>query len=114
MGRFSVLSLPTALIRETSPMVGSFHDRDLNPDLAGPTPIEKRLYNYALMETTKRYLLGEENWFSIEPSESLGSFTDRWSEIIWRQDSQFLRHAFEQTILPLRRRDSLLVEDIGT
>ena len=114
LGHFSVLSLPTALIRATSPLIGSFHDRDLNPDLVGDTPIERRLYNYALMETTKRYLLGEENWLSVERSESVGSFTDRWSEIIWEQDSQFLRRAFDETILPLKRRDSFLVEDIGT
>lgn len=114
LGSFSVVSLPTALIRATSPMIGSFHDRDLNPELTGSTPIERRLYNYALMETTKRYLLGEENWVSIEGRDSIGSFSDRWSEIIWQKDSQFLRQAFDQIILPLRRRDSSLVEDIGT
>lgn len=119
LGHFSVLSLPTALIRATSPMIGSFHDRDLNPELVGSTPIERRLYNFALMETTRRYLAGEENWICVDRPESTNSFRDRWSEIIWRQDSQYLRQAFDQIILPLyqrpsQQRDKLLVEDVGT
>lgn len=112
-GYFSMLSLPTSLVRGNCPLVGSFHDRDLNPELAGITSIEKRLYNFALMETTRRFLNGEENWLAIDCPESSSHRADRWSLNVWQRDSELLRQAFELIILPLRRKDIPLLEEAG-
>jgi hypothetical protein len=112
-GHFSMLTLPTSLVRGNCPLVGSFHDRDLNPELAGISSIEKRLYNFALMETTRRYLNGEENWLAIECPESNIHRADCWSLNVWERDSELLREAFDLDILPLRRKDVPLLVEAG-
>lgn len=108
IGHFSILTLPTSLIKGPSWASGIFVDRDLNGDLAGETAIEKRLFNYAMKETARQYLEGVDNWPSFECPVRGNAPVDPWSENLWLRDRQILTSSFEKWIQPMRSRSQSL------
>lgn len=106
LGHFSILSLPTTLLKGPTSAHGCFNDRDLNSELAGETAIEKRLFNFAMKETARHFIEGIENW-PIFPCPVRGSIApDPWSENLWLNDIHTLTSSFEQWIRPLRKRNA--------
>jgi hypothetical protein len=108
IGHFSILTLPTSLIKGPTSAAGVFIDRDLNGDLAGETAIEKRLFNFAMKETARQYVEGLENWPSLDCPVKGNAPVDPWSENLWLCDRQILTSSFEKWIQPLRSRQQFL------
>ncbi|MBN8541718.1 MAG: hypothetical protein J0L82_15105 [Deltaproteobacteria bacterium] len=104
IGHFSILTLPTSLIKGPTSAAGVFIDKDLNGDLAGETAIEKRLFNFAMKETARQYIEGLENWPSLDCPVKGNIPVDPWSENLWFCDRQILISSFEKWIQPLRSR----------
>lgn len=102
IGHFSILTLPNTLLKGPTSAFGTFVDRDLNSELAGETAIEKRLFNFALKETTRQYLDGVENWPQFDCPVKGSTPVDPWSENLWLADLQILTTAFEKWIQPLK------------
>lgn len=101
-GHFSILTLPTALLKGPTSSFGTFVDRDLNSELAGDTAIEKRLFNFAMKETTRQFLDGVENWPRFDCPVKGSTPVDPWSENLWLCDLQILTTSFEKWIRPLK------------
>lgn len=101
-GHFSILSLPTALVKGPTSVSWVFMDREINGELAGETSIEKRLFNFAMKETVRLYLAGIENWPKLECPTCGKAPVDPWSENLWNNDVHTLTNAFETLIAPSR------------
>jgi len=106
IGHFSILTLPTTLLKGPTSTAGIFIDRDLNGDLAGETAIEKRLFNYAMKETTRQYLDGIENWPRFDCPVKGSTPVDPWSENLWLSDLKILTVAFEKWPQPRRKKSN--------
>lgn len=93
--RFSLTEIPPFLLRPATGQAGVFVDAELSTELAGEGLSEKHDFNFALLETTQRFLCGDDEWPLFEPM-----FGDRWSEELWRSDQLSLSVAIKSFLRP--------------
>lgn len=114
-GHFSIMELPTALLKGPSGAAGSYVDRDMCDDLAGPSNEEKRVFNEGLRETVQMFLDGIEPWPEFPCPLDSRKTSDRWSIDLWEKDQTELKEIFTDMIRPLRMKQyDLKPEDFGT
>ncbi len=101
-GHFSILELPTGLLKGPAGLSGVYLDRDMNDDLAGASSDEKRIFNQGLRETTQMFLDGIEPWPDFPCPLDGRKVSDRWSLDLWAKDQAELKGSFETLIQPLR------------
>lgn len=113
-GHFSIMELPTGLLKGPAGLAGVYIDRDMNDDLAGPLSEDKRIFNQGLRETTQMFLDGIEPWPQFPCPLDDRKVADRWSADLWEKDQSELRSVFEHLVRPLRARQlGIRVEDFG-
>lgn len=114
-GHFSLMELPTGLLKGPAGLAGVYIDRDMNDDLAGISFEDKRVFNQGLRETTQMFLDGIEPWPEFPCPIDDRKLSDRWSADLWQKDQVELKLAFESLIRPLRARQlGIRVEDFGS
>jgi len=101
-GHFSLMELPTALLKGPAALSGVYEDRDMSDDLAGADADEKRVFNHALRETVRLFLSGIESWPEFPCPLDDRKVSDRWSIELWRKDQATMAAAFQEIIQPLR------------
>lgn len=101
-GHFSLMELPTALLKGPAGLSGVYEDRDMSDGLAGLQPVEKRAFNQGLKETARLFLEGIESWPEFPCPLDESKIQDRWSMDLWIKDQIVLRESFEDFIRPLR------------
>jgi hypothetical protein len=114
-GHFSIMELPTGLLKGPAGLAGVYIDRDMNDDLAGTSAEDKRVFNQGLRETTQMFLDGIEPWPEFPCPLDDRKIPDRWSADLWERDQAELKASFEHLIRPLRARQlGIRVEDFGS
>lgn len=101
-GHFSLMELPTALLKGPAALSGVYEDRDMSDGLAGAEVDEKRVFNHALRETVRLFLSGSEPWPEFPCPLDDRKVSDRWSIELWRKDQAVMASAFHEIIQPLR------------
>jgi hypothetical protein len=101
-GHFSMMELPTALLKGPAGLSGVYEDRDMSDELAGPVAEDKRVFNHGLRETVQMFLEGIEPWPEFPCPLDDRKVPDRWSVDLWEKDQAELKAAFEEFIQPIR------------
>lgn len=113
-GHFSIMELPTGLLKGPSGLSGSYVDREMNDDLAGPSADDKRTFNQGLQETAQLFIDGIEPWPEFPCPIDERKPADRWSMDLWTKDQQELKSSFESLIRPRRLKlYGFTAEDFG-
>ena len=113
-GHFSLIELPTALLKGPAGLSGVYEDRDMSDELAGPLGEDKRVFNLGLRETAQLFLDGLENWPEFPCPLDDRKVPDRWSTDLWEKDQQVLKEAFADFVQPLRMKQlGLSPADLG-
>lgn len=101
-GHFSLMEMPTALLKGPAGLSGVYEDRDMSDELAGPASDDKRTFNQGLRETAQLFLDGIEPWPEFPCPLDDRKVPDRWSVDLWEKDQAALKQAFEDFVQPLR------------